>query len=95
MRALLISTALLFVTTGVAFAEESALDRCLFCHDPGNEMRLMGKGTDFLVAKMEAIRAGEIKHVAGLADLSDEQIATLAAALNSGEIPEGADIPAL
>ena len=84
MRKLLIPAAMLLVTSGTAFADGPSIDKCLFCHEPGNEESLMDKGVDYLTAQMKAIRAGDIKHPPVLTGLSDEDIAAMAAELNAG-----------
>jgi len=83
MRMFLISAAMFLVSTGAAMADTS-IEKCLFCHDPSNEQALTGKGADNIATKMKAIRAGDVRHPPGLADLSDEDIAAMAAALAAG-----------
>ena len=82
MRTLLISIAMFLTITGTAAA--GADDACMKCHDPDGKTSLAGTGVDALIEKMTAIRDGDVKHPPVLKDLSDEDIAAIAAALDAG-----------
>jgi cytochrome c553 len=83
MRTLLISIAMFLTITGTAVAAD-ADDVCMKCHDPDGNTSLAGAGVGSLIEKMTAIRDGDVKHPPVLKDLSDEDIAALAAALDAG-----------
>jgi cytochrome c553 len=82
MRTLLISIAMFLTITGTAGA--GAADACMTCHGPDAKYSLVGTGVDVLVEKMTAIRDDGVKHPPLLTDLTDEDLATIAATLDAG-----------
>ena len=84
MRTMLISIAMFLTITGTAGAGAGAADACMKCHGPDAKYSLVGTGVDVLVEKMTTIRDGGVKHPPLLKDLSDEDIAAIAAALDAG-----------
>ena len=82
MRTLLISIAMFLTITGTAGA--GAADACMNCHGPDAKYSLVGTGVDVLVEKMTTIRDGGVKHPPLLTDLTDEDLATIAAILDAG-----------
>ena len=54
---------------------------CVACHNA--MVSLKGKGADTIVEQMKAIRAGDKSHPPGLASLKDEDLAIIAAYLDS------------
>lgn len=80
MRVMMISFGLLLAFTGVAMA--GVADACLECHDPEDSLSLAGEGVDELVEMMQSIQAGDVKHPASLAELSDDDLKKIAAVLN-------------
>lgn len=63
-------------------ATAGAADACLKCHGKDADFSLAGEGADQIAESMKAIRDGNVKHSPGLEGLSDEDIATISAALN-------------
>jgi cytochrome c553 len=58
-------------------------DKCMGCHDPADSMSLAGEDVNELVDMIKNIRSGAVRHPPGLTDLSDEDIAAIAAELHS------------
>jgi cytochrome c553 len=85
MRAVIILIAVLLgyaqvAAAGDAAAGESKAEGCAGCHNA--VVSLNGSGADAIVGQMKAIRSGDKDHPPGLADLSDEDIADIAAYLD-------------
>ncbi len=85
MRDLIFLTAFFLVYSAPATAGDSdeLFDRaeaCLSCHKV--VASLTGRGASVIADQMKAIRAGEKDHAPGLADLTDEEIAEIAAFLD-------------
>ena len=84
MRAL-ISLAILAWCIGTATASDTPAnaakaDACRSCHNA--VISLKGRGADVIAAQMKAIRAGDAPHPPGLAGLTDDDIAAIAAWLD-------------
>jgi cytochrome c553 len=83
MRTLLVLIGFtLMVAVNTAMA--GAADVCLKCHGADADFSLAGEGADQIAESMKVIRDGNVKHSPGLESLSDEDIATISAALNGG-----------
>ena len=85
MRAVIILIAVLLAyaqvaAAGDAAAGESKAEGCAACHNA--VVSLSGRGADAIAGQMKAIRSGDKDHPPGLADLSDEDIADIAAYLD-------------
>ncbi|MEO1245916.1 MAG: c-type cytochrome [Pseudomonadota bacterium] len=86
MRILILVVAVLGMSVAWAGDEEpgkAAAKSCLGCH--AGKLSLKGRGTETLVEQITAIRAGEKAHPPGLAKLSEEDIAAIAAYLDQAE----------
>ena len=80
----------IFLAYGLALAAEQAsgdasagtakAENCIACHNA--LISLKDRGADTIGNQIKAIRAGSRGHPPGLADLSDEDIADIAAYLN-------------
>jgi len=62
---------------GTATASDAPANACRSCHNA--VISLKGRGADVIAAQMKAIRAGDAPHPPGLAGLTDDDIAALAA----------------
>ncbi len=85
MRVLIILTIINFLGIGTATATDApaGADKaaaCLGCHNA--VISLKGRGVSVIAAQMQAIRAGEAPHPPGLAGLTDDDIAAIAAWLD-------------
>jgi len=81
------TTLILFVFALFAAANNAAAgaaDACLNCHGSDADFSLAGEGADEIAEMMKSIRDGSVKHRSSLDDLSDEDIAEIAAVLNGG-----------
>jgi cytochrome c553 len=85
MRTLIILSAVFFAHSQTAVAGDTApgetkAETCAGCH---NAMAsLNGRGADAIAGQMKAIRSGDKEHLLELTDLSDEDIADIAAYLD-------------
>ena len=86
MRILVVLFALL-LTFGASAGEPEAgkaeSQSCLACHK--GKLSLKGRGSDTLVERIKAIRAGEKKHPPGLDKLSEDDLEAIAAYLDRAE----------
>jgi cytochrome c553 len=58
-------------------------EACLACHNV--MVSLKGEGADAILEQMKAIRAGDQSHPPGLEDLKEEDLAIIAAYLDSAD----------
>jgi cytochrome c553 len=71
----------LAVTSTAGFAAgDNKAEACLGCHNA--MVSLNGRGAGTIVSQIQAIRSGDKAHPPGLAELSDEAIAEIAAYLD-------------
>ncbi len=85
MRAMIITIAVFMGYAQVGLAGDAApgetkAERCAGCHNV--MVSLNGRGADAIAGQMKAIRSGDKDHPLELADLSDEDIADIAAYLD-------------
>jgi cytochrome c553 len=66
--------------TGDADAGAAKAEDCTACHNAMVDLR--GRGADAIASQTKAIRAGNKAHPPGIAELSDEDIADIAAYLD-------------
>jgi cytochrome c553 len=65
---------------GDADAGAAKADGCKSCHN--SVVNLNGRGADTIAAQTKAIRSGAKQHPPGIADLSEDEIADIAAYLD-------------
>lgn len=77
MRVMLIL--LMSAAFGVSVAIAGATDACMDCHFAED---FAGEDSNALVEKLKAVRDGAVRHPPALQDVSDEDLAAVAAELN-------------
>ncbi|MGI9342053.1 MAG: c-type cytochrome [Gammaproteobacteria bacterium] len=82
MSILLMSLAM-SLAMGLNAAVAGVADGCMECHDPADSAGFAGEDVNELVEWIKEVRSGAVRHPqAGQADLSDEDIAAIAAELS-------------
>jgi len=80
MRAM--SILLMSLAIGLNAAVAGVADKCMECHDPADSSGFAGEDVNELVEWIKEVRSGAVRHPPGLTDLSDEDVAAIAAELS-------------
>lgn len=80
MRAMWILLISLAIGPNVAVA--GVADKCMECHDPADSSGFAGEDVNELVEWIKDLRSGAVRHPMALTNLSDEDIAAIAAELS-------------